>query len=195
MNKSFFSSREIYVRLTELYRKKMAEYSPYTIMRWCSEVVADFIKDPSGTIEKTVDLGKPVNNMLLLPAGVFKIDKVITTSTNTLVPFSHQGDYLLFSEDYKNTEISCVYQSFVIDDEGFPMIKRGYEKACESFCVYQLYREDFMDGKIDGLRWGDINNTKDWEIEAAARAWDEMDENEVSDIHKAMVNPAYKAYR
>jgi len=194
MDKQFFSSREIYVRLTSIYRKKIIEYEPYTIMRWCCQVVSEFIKDGSGMVERTVDLGKPINKMLQLPMDIFKLEKVYSTSTGTIVDYSHQGDYLLFSDDLSITDISCYYTAFMIDDDGFPLIKRGYETACEAFCAYNMYKEDFMEGKINGQMWSDIVNTKDWEIEAASRAWDEVNDNFFKKIQSAQVNIAYKKF-
>lgn len=192
MNKSFFSSREIYVRLASLYKHKMAEYDPYTIMRWCTEVITDFITDDSGMIDKIAELGIPVNNMLPIPIGLFKLEYVFITGSNTKISYSHQGDYLLFAEQYSNTNISCYYHSFVFDDDGFPLIKRGYEKACEAHCIYNMYQEDFMEGKIDINRWKNIEYTNDWEIEAAARSWSEVNDSFVKDVLDAATNVAYK---
>jgi len=193
MDKSFFSSREIYVRLASKFRRKMSEYDPQTIMRWCAEVNTEFIKDNSGMVERTINLGIPNNNMLGIPYNVFKIERVFVTDSTSLVEYSHQGSYLLFNEKYNNTAISLYAKCYLTDDDGFPLIKRGYEKACEAFCVYQMYNEDFLEGKIDATRWQDINNTKDWEIEAAARAWDEVNDNFMKDMLDINTSMASKA--
>ena len=50
-------------------------------------------------------------------------------------------------------------------------------------------------GRINGQQWSEIVQTKDWEIEAAARAWDELDANEVKKIMDAQVNIGYKLLR
>ena len=73
------------------------------------------------------------------------------------------------------------------------MIPRGYEAACKAYCVYNMYKEDFLSGLIDGNRWRSIESDKDWEIEAAARAWDEINENAVDSINSINVNNAYKS--
>lgn len=194
MNKSFFSANEIYLSLAGVHRKKIAEYDKVTIVRWCVEVITDFIGDPGGRLERTAILGTPKNKMLHIPAIVIaRLKRVYDVNTNKNVEYSHQGDYLVFSDNYLDKSIGIEYDSFALDDDGFPMIPRGYEAACKAYCVYNMYKEDFLSGLIDGNRWRAIESDKDWEIEAAARAWDEINENAVDSINSINVNNAYKS--
>lgn len=195
MNRSFFSAREIYVKLASIYRDKMTSYEPYTIMRWCAEVLTDFIKDPSGTLETSIELGKPVNKWLALPPNIFSISRVYDATSGSLVSFSHQGDRLLFGDNDINREIKIDCRILAMDNDGFPMLPRGYEKACEAYCEYNMFKPDFMEGRINGQQWSEIVNTKDWEIEAASRSWDQIDDNEAKEIMNAQVNIGYKLLR
>lgn len=195
MDKSFFTSREIYVRLASKWRDRMTSFDPYTIMRWCSEVVTDFIKDPSGTVSVTIEYGKPSSNTLDLQQSIARINKVYDADSKELIPYSHQGDRLLFSSSDANRNINIDCQVYLMDEDGFPYLPRGYEKACEAYCEYNMFRPDFMDGRINQAQWAEITQTKDWEIEAAARAWDEMNENAIKELQSVLVHPGYKRFQ
>ena len=191
MDKGFFSAREIYVSLANKYRRKILEYDEITIMRWCAEVAAILLTDERATIDVVAHMGPPVNLQLSIPDHTIKIERVYATDTGNLVEYSHQGSYLAFAKKYEFTDISIHIKKLILED-GYPLIPRGFEKACEAYCIYNMYHEDYLDGRIDGQRWQDISNTKDWEIEAASRAWDNINDNEVKEINRIMANVGYK---
>lgn len=193
MDRGLFSAREIYASLASTYKRKIMEYDEITIIRWCSDVVAILLTDERAAVEVVADMGMPVNLQLPLPDGIVQLIRVYATDTNALVPYSHQGSYVYFEPKFEFTNISFRYRQLMIED-GYPLIPRGFEKACEAYCIYQMYHEDYLDGRIDGQRWQDISNTKDWEIEAASRAWDSINDNEVQAINKIIANSGYKKF-
>jgi len=192
MNNKFFSSNEIYARLSANHPHKMSEIERYTVMRWCAEVQTELLKDPSGLERMVVELGKPHNLMVRIPMAVSKIERVYSRSSGRVIGYNTNGEYIFVSQYDRDTEVMMDCYTFPIDDEGFPMVKIGYEQACEAYCVYKMYHEDFLEGKMNGQQWGDICQTKDWEIGAALRAWDEVDDTFVKEVQNAMVNVGYK---
>ena len=193
MDRGLFSAREIYASLASTYKRKIMEYDEITIIRWCSDVVAILLTDERATKEMVADMGMPVNLQHALPDGLVQLIRVYATDTKALIPYSHQSEYVCFEPKYEFTNISFHFRQLMIED-GYPLIPRGFEKACEAYCLYQMYHEDYLDGRIDGQRWQDISNTKDWEIEAASRAWDSINDNEVQAINKIIANTGYKKF-
>ena len=49
-NNKFFTAAEIYVRLLSAFPKKASEISKINVMRWCSEVVTEYLTDPVAMI-------------------------------------------------------------------------------------------------------------------------------------------------
>ena len=49
-NNKFFTAAEIFVRLLSAFPKKASEISKVNVMRWCSEVVTEYLTDPVGMI-------------------------------------------------------------------------------------------------------------------------------------------------
>lgn len=192
MNIQYFSASEIYARLSAEHKGKMSEYERYTIMRWCAEVQTELIRDPSHMTFRKISIGVPKNMMVRVPMEVSKIERVYNGDTGSLLQYSFNGEYVFLSERDKDVPVALDCYTHVLDDDGFPMIARGLEKACEAYCLYKMYHEDYLDGKINGQQWQDISNAKDWELAAAANAWDEVDDSFVQDVMDAMVNPAYK---
>lgn len=188
----YFSSQEIYARLASIYRKKMAEYDQLTIMRWCAEVMTEIITDPDNfTLVEGHVLGTPVNLLVQLPLNIIRVDRVYDYDTTKLMHYQQIGTYLsLNSADYDKTVV-IDYRAIPVDENDFPLIREGFEKACEAYCTHNMFLEDFIEGLIDINRWKVIETNKDWEIEAAARAWDNVNDNYVNELMKVMINQGY----
>ena len=64
----------------------------------------------------------------------------------------NQGQYVHFSTSHTPTQVYIDYYSIPVDEDGFPLIKRGYEAACYAYCVYKLFdigrNACFLRGKI-----------------------------------------------
>lgn len=189
----YFSSREIYARLSSIYRKKMAEYDQLTIMRWCAEVVTEIVKDPENFYPVYGHvLGKPKNLLVQLPMNMTRIEKVYDASSKSLVQYVHQGSYLSLNSSDSDREIAMDYYAIPTDENGFPYIREGFEKACEAYCTYNLFMEDYMEGKIDANRFQVLDMNKDHELNAAACSWSGVNVNYVKDLMSVMVNQGYK---
>lgn len=72
-------------------------------------------------------------------------------------------------------------------------MERGYETAAYSYCVYKMFEEDAtsIPPRIQQWRWFQICQDKDWEIEAASRSWQDVDESMIREIHAIIMDPAY----
>ncbi len=189
----YFSSREIYARLSSIYRKKMATIDEITIMRWCAEVMTEIIRDPENFFYiEDMALGKPKNGLISVPMNVIKVSSVKDKTTERNLTYRFVGNYIhLNSADFQ-TDIVINCYALPIDEDGFPLICEGFEKACEAYCAVNIYREDFMEGKIDVNRWVALEQEKESELNAAQFAWRDIDRNYVQDLMNIMVNQGYK---
>ena len=200
MNNKYFTATEIYARLLSSFPKKTAEINKIDVMRWCSEVITDSLRDPVGRIiNKKIRIGfgkkKEVKDgRVPVPMHVYKLEAVYNERNHLIQNYQYNGEYIFFSDADMPREVYIDYYSILLDaDSGFPLIKRGYELACYSYCVYKMFEEDasVIPPRIQQWRWLQIVQDKDWEIEAASRAWDDLDMNDIRDIHNYLISREY----
>ena len=190
MNNIFFSASEIYARLIATYPLKGSEINKVQIKRWASELLTDILVDPvSKIMNNKVQIGygedmKVIKNSVPLPANIFKIEAIYGDDYRLLTDYSVQGSYVYFSDRNTPTKVYIDYLSLAIDNDGFPLLYRGYERAAEAYCTYKMFEEDAtrIPPKIAQWRWMQIVQDKDWEIEAASRSWNNLTDNDMKDI-------------
>lgn len=195
----YITAMDIYMRLVSTFRIKMQEVDRIQVIRWCSEVITDYLKDPVGLVEKRecVVNGKDkliVDGRIQLPTDIFKLQGVYDGNRELLRDFLYQGDYLILPDRIKPQNVSIHYYALAVDKEtGYQLIKKGYEPACYAYCVYKMYEEDatLIPPRIPQWRWLQIVQDKEWEIEAAHRSWDGLTDNEIQEIHNYILSPDY----
>jgi hypothetical protein len=200
-NNKFFTAAEIYVRLLSAYPKKGSEISKINVMRWCSEVVTEYLTDPVGMIPHfKFRLGdqvgteiKIVDGKVELPLDCFKLEAVYDQNNSLVRDCSNQGEYIHFSSAYTPTEVYIDYYSIPVDDDGFPLVKRGYEAACYAYCVYKMFEEDSscIPPRIAQWKWFEIVADKEHELGVARSSWSDLTDNDIRDIHNYLISPDY----
>ena len=196
----YVTAVDIYMRIISTFKSKAAEISKVEVVRWCSEVITDYLKDPVGLVQHkkycVVDgtTKLMVDGRATLPTNIFKLEGIFDQDNNLVTNYIYQGDYIIFSDNYMPTKVYIDYYSLPVDETtGYPLIKRGYEPACYAYCVYKMYEEDAtcIPPKVAQWRWMQIVQDKEWEIEAAHRSWDGMSDNELRDIHNFIISRDY----
>ncbi len=190
----YVTANDIYMRIISTFKSKGAEISKIEVVRWCSEVITDYLKDPVGLIEHKGASELIVDGVATMPTDIFKLQRVYGEDGSPCVNFMYQGDYLQFPDSYKAKKIFFDYYSLALDDvTGFPLIKKNYQPACYAYCVYKMYEEDatVIPPRVPQWRWLQIVQDKEWEIEAAHRSWDGLTDNEIMEIHNGLINRDY----
>lgn len=196
----YITAMDIYMSIISTYKSKGQEISPIEVMRWCSECITRYLKDPAGLIfHKGVCVlnGKDKklhDGRITLPNDIFKLEAIRNAGGGLVQGLLYQGDYLIVPSTFKEQKISIDYYSLAVDSKtGFPLIKKGYESACEAYSIYKMFEEDatVIPPRVPQWRWLQIEQNKDWEIEAAHRSWDGMTDNELMEVHKYIVSPHY----
>ena len=203
-NNKFFTAAEIFVRLLSSFPKKASEISKINVMRWCSEVVTEYLTDPVGMIAHyKVRLGvlsgtsyRIVDGKVELPTDVFKLEAVYDQNNQLIKDCVNQGQYVHFSTLHMPTAVYIDYYSIPADEDGFPLIKRGYEAACYAYCVYKMFEEDasVIPPRIQQWRWLQIVDDKEHELGAARSSWSDLTDNDIRDIHEFIIDPNYKRF-
>lgn len=194
-NNRYTSYLDIWARLSRVHTTK--QFSPNEVIEWCAEVEHDILEDIEGfALYKQVPL--VVNNLqALLPCNLFRLMEVFI-SNDRRIKYSNQGDFIMFDSiqtfNKNNQGQDIVYISYygipVDPKTGYPLIKKGHELACEAYCTWKVYYEDFLIGKIDANRWSFINQQKENELNAAMngfRHWDKAQLEQISIIKMNMI--------
>jgi hypothetical protein len=197
----YVTAVDIYMRIISTFKSKAAEISKIEVVRWCSEVITDYLKDPVGLVAHkkycVVDGVAPkviTNGMATLPTDIFKLEGVYNEVNGFATNFTYQGDYLIFSDDYMPEKVYIDYYSLPVDEvTGYPLIKKGYEPACYAYCVYKMFEEDAtaIPPRVAQWRWLQIVQDKEWEIEAAHRSWDGITDNDLMELHNYIISRDY----
>ena len=200
-NNKYFTAAEIYVRLLSSFPKKGTEISKINVMRWCSEVVTELLTDPVGMVlNSKIQLGnfedgvyKIVDGKVEVPVDCFKLEAVYDETKKLSKGFSYQGQYIHLNSNYKPEKILIDYYSLPVGEDGFPLIKRGYESACYAYSVYKMFEEDAsaIPPRIQQWRWYQICEDKEHELSAAYASWSDLTDNDIRDIHNFIIDPNY----
>lgn len=172
-NNKYVTALTIASKIASRHKKKKIDI--LDIVEWCAEVECEILGDFESFVQYNRYKLKVINQQALLPCNCYRLLDVISSS-NRRVNNYNNGTYLNFIQEQTfdfDSELSSdvVFINFIgiaIDEEtGYPLIKKGHELACEAYCIYNLYYEDFLNNKIDVNRWQFIDNAKQHQLEAA----------------------------
>jgi len=155
-NSAYFISPEvIWADLTRYIKTK--EIDRYEVIELCAQVETRYIQDVdlmTSIYEVPITV---INSQALLPCNIFRIlDVYDGYGTAIGYSLSDKGSYLNAlkyinsGSDYIEDTIYINYKGTNIDTEtGFPLIIKGHENACETFCKIRLFEEDALFGKLN----------------------------------------------
>lgn len=139
-NNKFFTAAEIFVRLLSSFPKKASEISKINVMRWCSEVVTEYLTDPVGMIPH-----------YKIQLGV----REITGTVITLVSMTEKPSTAVVDDIYYNSTNKTLYQ--VMDGQDPDAIVAG--DATKLYLFKEVYykwtgslvkvKYRIVDGKVE----------------------------------------------
>ena len=188
-NQRYVSPMDIYAKLSRKHKTK--DFSYDDIVEWCAEEETDYIGDVDG-MYKYLQVKLVVSNyMAKLPCNIYRVLDVYTTlgDSNSREPYNHSGAYINFNSDYLLDYVYIDYYGTPIDEEtGEPLILKGHEQACEAFCVYNVYYEDFLTGKLNGNAWGFIVDEWRAKTDASTGGFRHYDRQKLNDMNIILGN-------
>lgn len=182
MNSKYTTHQEIYSRLSLTHKHK--QFTPLEIAQWCAECSVEVIGDID-RMERYVGIRLPVvDKKAMVPCNLYRILEVFDNNLRR-IEYRHDGVYLDFHGSFTGTDIYITYMGVPVDTEtGYPLIKKGHEKACEAYCVYKMYYEDFLAGRLDATRWGFVVEDMNNQVSAAGSPVRHMDRKDFERINK-----------
>jgi hypothetical protein len=118
-----------------------------------------------------------VKGQALLPCNVHRILDVYYKYQNLEYGISSTGAYLVnikYKDSRKEFDEDYVYINYVgtpIDETtGYPLIVKGHENACETFCKLRTFEEDMVLGKFSPQLWQAWDRKFSFQIQNAAYA-------------------------
>lgn len=195
-NIDYTTPYQVLLRLATVYRQKITEFGDTDIVRWCSEVVTDYMGDPlrlelyKGDPEATDDPDalEVVDFKVLLPINVYRLLDVFSP---VYAPVIHQkeGVYLFIDSFYKYDKVYIHYEGVPVDPvKGYPYIKKGYEQACYNFCVMKMFEEDYSSGKVSAEFYHSWEQKFANDLTAAEGSFRHMDRQKMKEINAIYAN-------
>jgi hypothetical protein len=149
---------EIVYRLASIARTK--EINPSDIKSWCQQVETEIICDVTG-FYKILQHERSVSQVgdvwqIALPENMYKLDDVYSdkNSRHSRLEHKNTGTHLIFLKKPSKVFIDYLGMPFQETEPYDPLILKGHEQVCEAFCKVQLFEEDYLMNKIDGQRFG-----------------------------------------
>ncbi|OGM08886.1 hypothetical protein A2Z67_02655 [Candidatus Woesebacteria bacterium RBG_13_36_22] len=195
-NNDFTTPQEIYLRLAAVYKQKLTGFNDRDIIRWCAEVVTEFIRDPvrlylyKGDPEKTDDLDKLdiIDLKTLLPINIHRLLDVFD-EYYARIKYYKDGVYLHFDSDCTLTKCYINYYGIPCDPKtGYPYIRKGYEQACYNFCVMKMYEEDYANQKVSAEFYHNWESRFGVSLSAISSGFRDISRNDLEEINKIMCN-------
>jgi len=146
----YVSHHVIAARISRAWKDKTVNLDD--IMEWCAEVEVSYMKDVDKMVQfYQVDLTVDTDNHIAtLPCNVHRILDVYSDPNNSesAVNYYNDGVKLILNENYTQADVYINYVGQPISDEGEPLIIKGHENACETFCLIRLFEAESTKGQF-----------------------------------------------
>lgn len=183
-NNKYIGIESVLTNITSLYSK--LNVTKHGIIEWVMDCEINHIANMS---EWTlfVDISLEVDQKkALLPCNVYKLLEV--RDGGEMIKYFYNGTYLFLDKNY--TDLTITYRGLTVLEDGTPLILRGHEVACARFCIVNLFEEDYVSGKLDGQRFGYLNQKWYEERDKAISSMRNLTRNDIRDM--LMINANMK---
>lgn len=146
-NNLYTDHLDIMTRLASYITQKNVQEAD--IMEWCQQAEVEHIQDLSAMWKYLNVKLKVINGTAQVPCNIFRILDVFSQQDNPNSRVSYGGNRgFIFLPEYKGEYIYMNFIGTPINDDGMPMIARGHESACETYCLTRMFAEDYIYQKI-----------------------------------------------
>jgi hypothetical protein len=193
-NQKYLTAENIYAKLALVHKRKI--FNIEEIVEWCAECILTIIGDTVAMYDYTKVKCIVNNQKALLPCNVYRLLDVFDGTDNRINLFYNDGIHLVFNSDqtFDTDELgqSCIYINYygvAVDSEtGYPLILKDQELACQAYCVWKLYYEDYLTGQLNGQQWQFIDHEKMIQCEAAKGGFRHTSNDEMKAIMNVVHN-------
>lgn len=172
-NQRFTTVENIAARIATTHKNKNLIIDE--IAQWCAECSIEIVGNPDAMYKYNKVKCFVTSAKALLPCNIYRLLDVYDNLDNRKTLYYNDGIHLIFnSNEYFDKDangyeyVYINYYGIAVDNKtGYPLIPRGHELACEAYCVWKLYTEDYLTGKINGQQWGYLDQQKTIQCAAA----------------------------
>ena len=153
-DQKYISHKAIAADITRVYKNKPVDLND--ILEWCSQVETRYNIDVDKMV-LYIKVGLNVDQetsppQALMPCNVFRLLDVYSAAEE-YINYYNNGAYLILPADYKSDHVYINFVGTALSDEGEPLIIKGHENACETFCKIRLFEEDVAYGRFNMQLW------------------------------------------
>jgi len=175
-NQKYTTAEQIMQRLAMEPALRDKDFNIDEVVQWCAECTIEVIGSPVAMYNYQKVALKVRENLALLPCNVYRLLDVFSNGDRRYSNYQNDGVHLIFSSNFVPVDIDkdgdrvifINYRGIAVDNKtGYPLILKGHEIACISYCKWKLYELDYMNNRIDQNRWNYIVMQKQDQCQAA----------------------------
>lgn len=163
---NYTNHHEIVNRLSRKFKTK--DFNPDDVHDWCAETENDILRENDYFVKfLKIPLTIVSSKYITMPCNIHSIIDIYFE--NGIRPkYAHIGNKIQLFKDVTDEFLYIDYKGTPVDaTTGDVLILRGHELACEMSCVKNSFFEDYLNGKIDGQRWGVISEEYEMALNVA----------------------------
>ena len=190
-DQKYISHKAIAADITRVYKNKPVNLDD--ILEWCSQVETRYAIDVDKMVlylkvplEVDLETSPP---QALMPCNVFRLLDVFNDGEE-YTNYYNNGSYLILPANYNEEYVYLNFVGTAISDEGDPLIIKGHENACETFCKIRLFEEDVAYGRFNQQMWAMWKEEFSGQVAASKcdmRHFDRQHFNKLNIIHGNMI--------
>ena len=179
VNSKFASTDIVLANLGRAHKK--INWDANDVLEWCMQLETEMVADVDSMVYfKDIPLIVK-NHQSRLPCNVHRILHVRSHPDNRHedyyddehskhhgqdLSYNNNGAYITFdhynknhNEEFNHKVVFITYYGTKIDlESGEPLILKTHIKACEAYCVQQVYYEKFLNNEINAQQWRVIDD-------------------------------------
>ena len=162
VNSVYYVSPEVIQNRCSRRYKNIKDFHIDDIVEWCGEAETEWINDVELMFRFYNVPITVTNGSFLLPCNIHKIIDCFTKGGRTIdFQLNSSGAYgtsLRYHDSstgtFKEETIYLNYIGTPLDPiTGYPLIAKGHELVCETFCLMRAFEEDVATGKFNANFW------------------------------------------
>ena len=154
-------------RLTRPIRESGKAILEQDVIEWCQEIETEICPNADHMFRYIGFELEVEGNKCIIPCNAWRILDVYTDSQNNVsrIAGNNVGKWYVFSPHLKLTKVYMDFVGTAFDEEdGYPLILKGHEQACYWYCMYNIFLNEFLGGRMNGVAWNEIKQNKENEI-------------------------------
>lgn len=187
-NNSKYVSAEVI--MADLARKyKSFEWDLDDVIEWCAQVETNYIPEVNQMVHYVKVPLTVTSRQVELPCNIHRILDVYD-SDEARVQYYNNGAFLVDLRDDTGEElddsVETIYINYVglpLDDDGIPLILKGHEPACETFCKINFFEEKVALGEFSPDLWEKWNQQFSGQITSAKQSVRHMDRYDIDKLN------------